>query len=64
VALLAEDPKKALGKIRQQQVYDYGPDIKLIPTYHPSYLLRGGGVKHRSYSAVVDDFLAAKQISS
>jgi uracil-DNA glycosylase family 4 len=63
VTLLAEDPKKALGKIRQQRVYDYAPDIKVIPTYHPSYLLRGGGTGHRSYPDVVKDFLLAEEIA-
>lgn len=60
--LLGIDTKTALGKIRKQKVYDYA-DIKVIPTYHPSYLLRGGGQNHRSYQDVVDDFLLAKEIS-
>ena len=63
VVLLAEDPKKALGKIRQQRVYDYAPDIRVIPTYHPSYLLRGGGTGHRSFPDVVNDFLLAEEIA-
>jgi DNA polymerase len=33
----------------------------LICTYHPSYLARGGGVKHRHYGRVVDDFKKAFQ---
>lgn len=33
--------------------------IKFICTYHPSYLIRGGGVKHRDFNKVVDDFKTA-----
>ena len=63
VALLAIDPKMALGKIRNQQVYEYAPGIKVIPTYHPSYLLRGGGINHPKFMDVVEDFLLAQEIS-
>ncbi len=31
----------------------------LICSYHPSYLARGGGSKHRHFSRVVDDFKLA-----
>lgn len=34
----------------------------VVPTYHPSYLLRGGGVKHKQYSKVKEDFELAKSI--
>jgi uracil-DNA glycosylase family 4 len=61
--LLNTDSKVALGKIRKQRVYDYTPEIKVIPTYHPSYLLRGGGIKHKSYSAVLADFHLAAEIA-
>jgi uracil-DNA glycosylase family 4 len=61
--LLAIDSKIALGTIRKQRVYEYAPGIKVIPTYHPSYLLRGGGKGHKSYSSVIDDFLLAKELS-
>ena len=62
VALLGEDPKKSLSSIRQKRVYDYAPNIKIIPSYHPSYLLRGGGQRHKSYPDVIKDFLLAKEI--
>jgi DNA polymerase len=34
----------------------------VVPTYHPSYLLRGGGVEHKHYSRVKEDFELAKFI--
>jgi DNA polymerase len=60
VALVGIDPKIAMGKIRGK-IFFYG-DIKVIPTYHPSYLLRGGGPGHRDYHKVIDDFMLAKEI--
>lgn len=30
--------------------------VKLLSTYHPSYLARGGGTKHKSFEIVVNDF--------
>lgn len=30
--------------------------INLMSTYHPSYLARGGGVKHKDFNIVVNDF--------
>jgi DNA polymerase len=62
VTLLGEDSKKSLSSIRHQRVYDYAPNIKIIPSYHPSYLLRGGGQNHKSYPDVIKDFLLAKEI--
>jgi len=39
--------------------YDY-MGTKLISTYHPSYLARGGGINHRHFGRVVKDFSKAK----
>jgi len=60
--LLAIDPKTTMSKIMQEKVYDYSSEIKVIPTYHPSYLLRGGGVGNVRYREVVKDFLLAKEL--
>ena len=38
------------------KTFDYMKNVKLISTYHPSFLARGGGIKHRDYSKVVEDF--------
>jgi uracil-DNA glycosylase family 4 len=62
VALLGMDVKTTLGSIRGK-IFDYAEETKIIPTYHPSYLLRGGGINHRSYPNVVEDFLKALEIS-
>ena len=35
--------------------FDY-MGIKLISAYHPSYLVRSGGIKHKHYPIVVNDF--------
>jgi len=60
VTLLGIDPKTSLGSV-VGKVFEYG-NIKVIPTYHPSYLLRGGGEKHKSYSNVIKDFNLAKNL--
>jgi DNA polymerase len=61
--LLGIDTKVALGRIRKENVHGYGRDIKVVATYHPSYLLRGGGKNHKNYLDVVEDFLLAEEIS-
>ena len=52
----------SMGSIRGK-VFSYGDDIKIVPTYHPSYLLRGGGVNHKHMPRVLKDFELAKTIS-
>ena len=37
------------------KVFDYF-NSKLLVTYHPSYLVRGGGEKHKHFQTVVEDF--------
>jgi len=61
IALLGMDSKIALGKVRGK-VFDGAFGTRIIPTYHPSYLLRGGGVNHKSYPTVLEDFQLAKEI--
>lgn len=63
INLLGLDPKPQMWTIKGK-VFSYDKDIQLIPTYHPSYLLRGGGKKHSKYSSVVDDFLLAVESSN
>jgi DNA polymerase len=41
----------------------YMDQIYVVPTYHPSYLLRGGGQRHKHYSTVIKDFSFALEIS-
>ena len=36
-------------------------NMKLIPTYHPSFLARGGGIKHKHFHTVVNDFKQSLQ---
>jgi DNA polymerase len=62
VALLGMDTKTPLGKIRGK-VLEGAFGTRIIPTYHPSFLLRGGGEKHRYYPTVLEDFSLAKNIS-
>lgn len=38
------------------KIFNYIGGIKLLSTYHPSYLARGGGVKHNQFQTVVNDF--------
>lgn len=44
----------SIGSMREQDFYF--DDSKFICTYHPSYLIRGGGIKHRDFDKVVGDF--------
>ena len=44
----------SMGSMRGN-VYDY-MGIKLLSTYHPSYLTRGGGIQHKHFDTVVKDF--------
>lgn len=46
-----------IGNLRGN-VYDY-MNVKTICTYHPSYLTRGGGVNHKHFDRVVNDFKKA-----
>jgi len=64
MTLLGMDKKLALGKIRGK-VYGFGRShhTVVIPTYHPSYLLRKGGSNSKDYLKVIDDFLLAKDIA-
>lgn len=54
------DSNLYMGKLRGKIIY-YDDDVLLVPTYHPSYLLRGGGVKSENYSKVIADFELAKK---
>jgi DNA polymerase len=60
ITLLGFDQKTSLGNI-VGNIFEYG-NTKVIPTYHPSYLLRGGGEKHKSYTNVIKDFGLAKAL--
>ena len=62
-ALLGEPSNVSIGKLRGQ-AYDYGIRIKIVPTYHPSYLLRKGGEYSADFGKVTDDFLMAREIHS
>lgn len=53
--LLNNDLK--IGQMRGKEYKYMG--AKFIPTYHPSYLARGGGIKHKHFNIVVEDFRQA-----
>jgi len=48
----------SMGYMRGK-IYDYMGHIKLISTYHPSYLARGGGKNHKYFKIVIEDFSKA-----
>lgn len=52
------DRDSKIGQMRVRGGYHY-MGAKFIPTYHPSYLARGGGIKHRHFNIVVEDFKRA-----
>lgn len=62
-SLLGLDNKLTLSKVRGK-VFDFYSGAKIVPTYHPSFLLRGGGVDHKNYRDVVDDFVLAEEIAA
>lgn len=49
-----------MNKMRGQALY-YSKETMIVPTYHPSYLLRKGGVKSEAYKDVLQDFDLAKK---
>lgn len=53
-ALLGLPLNTRIGLTRGKVHTFYNTD--LIPTYHPSYLVRGGGEKHIHYNTVLEDF--------
>lgn len=55
--LLGNDPNRKMGAIRGKQFDFHG--VPVIPTYHPSYLLRNGTAK--SKRMVWEDFLVMMQ---
>lgn len=58
--LLGNTLDTKIGELRGR-AHDY-MGTHIVPTYHPSYLLRGGGVQHKHYSRVKEDFELAKFI--
>lgn len=63
LGLLGLSSNTSLSAIRREKIYTYGRDIVIIPTYHPSFLLRGGGTKHKNYKDVIEDFNLAKALA-
>jgi len=57
---LCDLPKITMGKMRGNILY-YNNNTVIVPTYHPSYLLRKGGVESDDYPKVVADFNLAKK---
>lgn len=56
----SDEKKKAIGRMRGR-VCKFGESF-VVPTYHPSYLIRGGGQESPGYNNVISDFLLAKSI--
>lgn len=55
--LLRPDKPMRVGEMRGNLYQFLGTN--LVVTYHPSYLARGGGVKHRHFGAVLEDINTA-----
>ena len=52
--------KMTIGRIRGRVLF-FNENTLIVPTYHPSYLLRQGGRKSKAYDKVIDDFELAKK---
>lgn len=61
ISLLGLDSKTTLGSIRGK-VFKYSDsmNIDIIPTYHPSFLLRKGGDNNEFFDKVIEDFELAR----
>ena len=59
--LLGMDDRISLGSIRGK-VFNCASEIKVVPTYHPSYILRRGGKTSDVYQTVLADFQIAKRM--
>ncbi len=57
---LCDLPKIPMNKMRGQ-VLHHSKETMIVPTYHPSYLLRKGGVNSEQYKEVLEDFDLAKK---
>lgn len=58
---LTKSNAKSLSDIRGD-VFSYDKHTKIIPTYHPSYLLRKGGKSSQEYPTVLEDLRLAKKL--
>ena len=59
---LTGSPSDTTMRSVRGKVLKYGPVVDVVPTYHPSFLLRKGGEKSDFYKKVVEDFELAKYI--
>lgn len=62
INLLGMDNKTTMGSIRGR-IFEYVAGIEIIPTYHPSHILRKGGRSSELYKIIVRDFQLAKQMT-
>jgi DNA polymerase len=60
LVIRSDERKQAIGRMRGR-IYKFGETL-VVPTYHPSYLIRGGGQQSSGYNSVINDFLLAKSI--
>jgi uracil-DNA glycosylase len=60
-ALLTRPFGSTIGEIRGQ-VFKYAENMFIVPTYHPSYLLRRGGLQSKIFHSVVENIKVAKNL--
>ena len=58
---LIGDEFKSISDARKKN-FSLSNGIRIVPTYHPSYLLRNGGKKSKDYVKVIEDFNKAKNL--
>lgn len=59
--LLGESKSYPLSSMRNRS-FKFMGSVDVVVTYHPSYFLRGGGIKHPYYGRTIDDVLTCKEI--
>ena len=62
INLLGIAADTTMGSIRGR-IFDYVAGIEIVPTYHPSYVLRNGGRSGNLYKVIARDFQLAKQMT-
>jgi len=59
--LLGESKSYPLASMRNRS-FKFMSSVNVVVTYHPSYFLRGGGIKHPHYGRIIDDLITCEEI--
>ena len=60
--ILLNKPKSCQLSSMRNKSFKFMGSVDVVVTYHPSYFLRGGAVKHPHYGRIIDDLILCKEI--